>query len=423
MKVHYSKFMVCIGALIAFCLHSSTAEAIFASVKSTGMAATCIAYPQDSLVGAYNPAGMVMIGNRYDLEAGWLHNKGWGTVRGNQSPLAPLVNGHFSGMRTRDIYPAGFGVNRTFCFSDFEVGIGLVMYNRNYQKTTYKHPFPLLGTSNLGLEYLNQTVAPIVSLRFCENHSIGISANCQLERLKVNGLERVDNALFSSNPGHVTNRGYNYSVGWTPTFGYFGQITDRIAIGVTYQPETTMRKLSKYSGFLVHGRLNVPRKIGAGISFRVLPCVTLAFDIEHIHWHPLKSFSNKLLNNGVLEQLGTSDGPGFGFRDQMYYRVGIDWQINGCWTVRAGFRHANTPIRRTQTTVNLLTLDCVEDFATCGATYAFNDCTEISGLFAWGFSKSVRGKGQTIPLIPFGGGTVSLKEQKYALGFALGRKF
>lgn len=420
MKQRLFKLLTCMG-IVAIFMQSSTAEAIFASVKATGRAGTCIADPQDTLVGAYNPAGIIGVGNRFDAEGGWVRNYGTARVSGNTTPFASVVNGNFQGMRTHDAYPGAFGITRTHCFCNMEISTGLILYNRNYQKTTYTKPFILLGTSHLGLEYLNQTLSPIVAIRLWDRHSFGISANKQVERVKVNGIEAFDNFVFSNHPGRVTNQGYCWSTGWGVTLGYWGQLTDCLSIGLTYQPETKMHKLGKYKGFLAeHGKLNIPPKYGAGIAYKLFSCVTVAFDFEYIQWDRIRALRNNLLNDGVLEKLGTRHGPGFGFRNQQYYRVGADWQINESLTVRAGFRHANTPIKKSQTTVNLLTIDCVEDFATFGATWAWN-CHELSAVFAWGFQKTISGT-NVIPEA-FGGGNARIKEQKYAIGLAYGRNF
>lgn len=418
MKLRLLNLFFCIGATFALCSHSSKAEAIFASVKSTGMAAACISYPLDSLVGAYNPAGMVDVGDRFDLEAAWVHDTGHAHVSGN--PI-PGVDGNFNGMRTKDTYPAGFGLNKVFCFNNMEVSAGLILYNRNYQKTTFSQPSVLLGTSNLGLEYLNETISNCYAVKFCERHSLGLSVNYQVERLKVNGIENFK--PISISPDNLTNRGYDYSTGWGVTLGYRGEIMDGLYVGATYQPETRMTRMNKYKGFLAkRGRLNIPMKIGAGISYRVLPCLVVAFDVEFIEWSKIAALHNPLLDDGLLQPLGSKNGPGFGFRNQWYYRVGADWQITECLSVRAGFRHANTPIRKSQTAVNMLTLDLVEDFATGGVTYCINCNHEISAVFAWGFEHKVKGIKNSIP-VDFGGGKVNLTEQKYALGLAWGWKF
>ena len=405
------------GMMLALCLHSSPVEAIFASVKSTGMAATCISYPIDTLAGAYNPAGMTDIGDRLDLEGGWVRATGHSTTKGN---LNPLVNKTEEGMRTKNTFPFGAGINKVWNVAcDWDIATGLILYNRNYQKTTYKHPNLILGTSKLGLEYLNETVSPIIAVKWCNSQTIGVSLDYQLERIKINGLENF--TRLSIYPEDVTNRGYDYSSGWGVTIGYHGQITDALSIGLTYQPETSMSRMNKYKGFIVNGRMNIPRKLGAGISYRFVPCFIVAFDVEQIQWSKVKSLHNPLLHDGALAPLGSDHGPGFGFRDQIYYRLGAEWQVDECWTVRAGYRYANTPVRSSQTAANMVLLDLVQSIATVGVTWNINECNEISGMFAYGFEHSVKGH-DSIPRFS-GGGEADIEEQKYALGLSWGLKF
>ncbi|MCE5316244.1 MAG: outer membrane protein transport protein, partial [Parachlamydia sp.] len=139
------------------------------------------------------------------------------------------------------------------------------------------------------------------------------------------------------------------------------------------------------------------------------------FDAEWIRWNNIHSRTNRLLHNNTLFFLGTEHGPGFGFRDQIGYRVGVDYTLSDCWTVRAGFRHIPTPVRSSEAFFNTLTLDLVQNYITVGATYRYNCVNEFSAFFAYGFRHKLKGE-NSIPLIPFGGGTVSICEEKWAVG-------
>jgi long-chain fatty acid transport protein len=420
-------FQAAIGMVASFCLFTSEAEAILASVKSTGMAATSIAYPQDSLAGAYNPAGMILVGSRLDSEAAWTRNTGHTKLSGNEAPFPPIPdqNGTYDGFRTKNIYAGTFGVNQVFCdncdFVDFS--IGLIVYNRNFQKTRYSKVLNLIGSTTAGLEYVNETVSPIVSARICDcwgnAHNIGISANYQLQRIKVNGIQNF--AQLSLYPEDLTNNGYNYSQGWGFTLGYLAQFGDCLRVGVTYQPKTHMKHLHHYKGFLAQaGKLDVPEKIGAGISYDFFTCFTACFDYEFIRWKGVPALSNSFgFPTSPDTSLGGPHGPGFGFINQNYYRLGLEWRYNPCLTFRIGFRHANTPIRKSQAAVNLLTLDLVEDFITLGGTWNYNCNTELSWFYAYGFEHSLTGP---VPEQLFGG-TAKISEQKQALGVAIGYKW
>lgn len=434
MKFRYLKMLAGLGLYASLFLSTNEVEGVLASVKSTGMAATAVAHPLDALVGAYNPAGMVEVGDRFDMGAYWVRDEGRVTVSGNLAPI-PDVNASADPFRTKDFYAGDFGINKTFCTEiccrQWEWALGLVAYDRNFQKTTFKTNLPLFGTSHAGLEYAQVTVAPTLALKLNECHSIGIAFNIQLERLKVNGLENFADPdvnpflgqVASVSPGNVTNRGYNYASGFTPTIGWLWHINDCLNFGLTYQPKTSMSKLKKYQGFLAqHGRLNVPQKISAGISWDFVPCATIAFDVEHIDWNQVKSLKNNIVNSaGTLNQLGTSDGPGFGFRNQLYYRVGLEYRGLECLTLRAGYRWVRTPFKNSAAATNILLDDTVESFLTVGATWDLNECNEISGLFAYGFENKVTGH-DSIPL-QLGGGDVELKEKKFAVGISWGYKY
>lgn len=438
MKFRCLKMLASLGLLTSVCFSVNEVEGVLASVKSTGMAATAIAHPIDALAGAYNPAGMTEVGDRFDVGAYWVHDDGRTIVSNNVFPVQG-VNGSFNSMRTQNFYAADFGINKMFCTEicgqQWEWALGLVAYDRNFQKTTYKQNLPLFGTSHTGLEYAQVTIAPTLAVKINECHSLGIAFNVQIERFKVNGLEnftspdplnpinQILGQVASTSPSNVTNRGYDYSTGFTPTLGWLWHINDCLTFGLTYQPKTSMPKLKKYKGFLSqHGRLDVPQKIGAGIAWNFIPCATLAFDVEHIDWDQIKALKNNVENSeGTLNQLGASNGPGFGFRNQLYYRVGVEYEVTECLTLRAGYRWVRVPFKKEANATNLLLDDCVESFATCGATWDWDDCNELSAVFAYGFEHKVNGTN----VIPsrLGGGDVKLKERKIALGLSWGHKF
>lgn len=454
--MNFNRFiMTTLGACAALCSWSSQAEAIAASVKSTGMAATAVAYPLDALAAAYNPAGAMEICDRLDVGGYWLHDQGHATLRGNtldnplpSPPFPPgssfsslflggKVNGKFQGFRSHNSYSGDFGFNKRLgCCNEWAVGV--VFYNRNYSKTTYNKNLVLFGKSHAGLEYIHETLSPYVAYQWCDMN-FGISVNIMAQRLKVNGLENFDMpsppAPFgTSSVGHVTNKGYDYSWGCSFTLGWQWHVLDCVTIGLVYQPKTNMSRFDKYKGFLSHrGRLDIPPMYAGGIAWRALCNLVFAFDVQYYGWENVKALHQPLIHKGTLQPLGSTNGPGFGFRNQVFYRLGVDWQVSEELSLRAGYRYGVCPVRSSQTAVNALTLDTVEQFLTLGATYAINPCHELSGLFAYGFNKKVKGKGSIPPGIPnptlaallhqpigFGGGEADLSANKYVVGISWG---
>lgn len=427
MKFSRKGILSCMGLLTTLCLTSSSAQAFIGSDIGAGRANTGIAYPEDALAGANNPAGMAWVGDRLDQAFAYVWDRGHtkiskNTLVGQPLVLNPLTNGTYDAMRKHSVWSGQFGINKDICLGGSDVSVGFVSYNRNYQKTRYKVTNLLFGRTPTGLEYLHEVFAPTIAIRFCDCQSIGLSINYNVHRLKVNGIENFDTPAQSRFPGHVTNRGYNYRTGWGVTLGWRWQVNDCFAVGATYQPRVVMSRFGKYKGFMAeHGRVNIPQKVGIGFMWRFMPCATLAFDIEHIAWHHCKALRNPVLPNLFSSKLGKTHGVGFGFSDQIYYRLGFDYAITECLTVRAGYGHVNSPIRRSQTAVNALLVDTVEDYITIGSTYAWNQTTDLTFFAAYGFEHRIKGK-NAIP-IQLGGGDVALTEQKWAAGLQVGRAF
>lgn len=437
MKFRARKLIAGLGIAAALCGWSSTAEALLAGVRVTGMAAATTAYPQDSFVAAYNPAGISFIDNRVDLGAAWLQAGQHATITGN---VIPGVDGFYPGDRTKDTYIGEFGMRRNL---GCNLSFGLVLYNRNFVKTTYNTPFPLFGTSNLGLEYVNETLAPTLSWKFWNHHSIGVSLNLQFQRVKNNGLENLDQAATfggtTAAPGFTTDNNYNWSSGVGATIGYFGRFfCDKVGVGVAYTPRTHMQHFRRYRGFFADsGQFDLPQRWIAGISYKWIPCSTVAFDVEWVDWAQISALSNPLnVVAGFADptaRLGGTNGTGFGFKSQTFYRIGLDYRIQQ-FIVRAGYRYANTPIVPSQTAANLLLLDTVEQFITCGATWELDCNNDISIMYAHGLRHDVDGSDSIPPGLPpspthvtppfgFGGGEANLSQTQRVLGIAFGHKF
>ncbi len=420
MKSRNLTLLCCFFALLSI-FSAERLEALAASVKATGMGAVGVSYPQDTLVVAYNPAGIVDICDRIDFELVYARDKGSATVYGNQSRAAPLVNGNFNAYHTKEFLAPSFGVSKRFCYGNFEFAAGLIVFNRTATKTTYKKPFPLLGTSPLGMEYIHETISPVIAAKYC-NISVGITLNYMLQRFKVNGIENFDNPRFSSSPGNVTNRGYAYSNGVGLMFGVKWDIIPCLSVGAAFQPTTTMNNFGKYKGFLAQkGLLKIPPIGNAGVTWRFLPCASATFEVQYLGWNRCRCLNNPLVPNFLTARLGDESGAGFGFRSQWVYRVGADWDINNQWTVRAGARFAKASITPPNTAVNLLTCDTVGNYAMAGFSYRPKCNVELSFYYAHGFNRLVKGK-DSIPLL-FGGGEVNLRQEKDAFGFALGYNY
>lgn len=423
MKFYIRKSFAAVAIFTTLCMIENSANAFSPGSKASGMGSTGIAYPQDAFAGAYNPAGIVDIGDRIDLGFGWTRERSNAEVFTSHKSGIEEVNNTFQ--NSTNLYNGEFGINKVFytnaCGWDWDWAAGIVGYNQDYSKTSYEKPVRLLGRTKTGLEHIHEIISPIISLRLNQCHTVGISLDLHLQRIKINGLQQFSNPRLSSSPAHVTNRGHNYSSGLGISLGWKWEASEALTLGATYHSKTSMRKFHKYKGLLAgHGEFNSPERYGLGLAYQYLPVSTLTFDVEWINWHDIKSLHNPLFVDGHKAKLGSKDGSGFGYRNELIFRIGIDYALNESWLIRMGYKQTNLSLRSAQTMLNILTCHTIENFLTLGFTFSWRS-NEITAYFEHGFENTVHGK-RAIPDI-FGKGSVALTESNNTLGISWGYIF
>jgi long-chain fatty acid transport protein len=162
-----------------------------------------------------------------------------------------------------------------------------------------------------------------------------------------------------------------------------------------------MGNFDKYKGlFAESGGFDIPSNWGLGVAFKPTPQWLIALDYERINYSDAASVNNRsslLLNcaNPVAPDfsacLGGSNGAGFGWQDVDVWKLGVQYQINAQWTVRAGYNHSDNPIQPQDVTFNILAPGVMQDHATLGTTWNYDPQNEITGAFMYAFKNSVTG--------------------------------
>jgi long-chain fatty acid transport protein len=385
-------------------------------VKSQGMGGAGVAYAQDSLAAATNPAGMALIGDRMDVGVTWFRPIREGEIAGSVAP----VNGSYDANDKKDFFIPEFGYNKMM---NNNMSLGVSVYGNGGMNTSYTTPIPLFsGTNSAGVDLSQLFISPTLAFKLTPEHSVGIAINFAYQKFKATGLQNFDNPLFSSSPGDVTDNGYDTSTGWGARIGWTGQISQAVTLGATYQTKTSMGEFDKYKGlFAEQGKFDIPSNYAVGIAIKATPKTVVAFDIEEIKYTDSAAVSNKIdpLLSGV--QLGSDNGPGFGWEDMTVYKLGISHEMSNDLTVRAGWNHGKQPIPSSQTLFNMLAPGVVEDHLTLGATWKLAKDSEISGMYMHAFKNTVHGSGSIPP--GFGGGEADLTMYQDSLGIAWGKKW
>jgi Long-chain fatty acid transport protein len=399
--------IVCLSIIGAQQVHSTTA-----SIKGIGMGGACVSYPLDSGVIAFNPAGIVNLCNRFDAGLYVVYNDGSTTVSDN---LLPPVNRTDNNTSHFAYSPEVGGIYHL----NPNLALGFSVYNEKDLRVKYKDNFPLLGTSPVGFEYILEVVAPTVAAKFFDHHAVSFTLNYMVQRFRLKGVETLAHRgfpQFSAYPDFVTNKGYNYSNGLAVTVGYLGDFfNDTVRLGVAWRSKAKMNKLSDYKGFVAQrGTFDIPEVIRAGISVTPFCAWTFAFDYQLIRYDQIPALHNGFTPFATI--LGSAEGSGFGWTNQHFYRLGVNYDFSETLSFRIGFRHANENFKGTNVAPNLLTLDTTVDFITAGMTWLLSENLEVNSCFAYGFDNSAKG---SLPL-QFGGGSIKIEQESFIGALGLG---
>jgi long-chain fatty acid transport protein len=413
-------------------------------MQAKGRGGASTAMTTDSFGGAVNPATMVFVGERLDLGLDWFRPSRSASRAGSAGGTG-FLDGSANGNENQNFFIPEFGYNKML---RPDLSLGVSVYGNGGMNTNYKsgqldqgicrggaptgvRVNLLCGTGNLGVDLSQLVIAPTAAYKFAPNHSLGVSPLIAYQRFKAYGLDAF--SPISSDPGHLTNKGYDSSWGAGLRLGYFGQLTPSVALGAAYSTKIH-GKFSDYKGlFAEQGGFDIPANYNAGIAWKVTPEFTLAADYQRIDYGKVKSVGNPSNQPGCAPGfpagpgvgaacLGASSSSiGFGWRDVNVIKIGVEYRYNGDLTLRAGYNHTDNPVQARDVTFNILAPGVVQNHATLGFTYNVGKSSEITMAYMHAYKKSVSGPANN-PYFAVGGTeTISLSEN--SLGVAWGWRY
>ncbi len=385
--------------------------------QSLGIAGVAIALPQDALAIASNPAGIAQLGSRFDAGLTLFRPERSATIRGNG---VPGFNGEYSGDGKKNFWIPELGYTRAI---DPKLSVGLAIYGNGGMNTRYeRNPFGAIGGQGRAGVNLEQIfVSPALAYKLDDQHTLGVALNLVHQRFSAEGLQPFAQAGTSSAPQHVTNQGTSSSSGAGIRLGWLGQLTPDWQVGASWSSKVN-GSFDRYRGlFAESGGFDIPANWGLGVAWQASPDVKIAADYQRILYSQVKSVANPLSRLLAGQALGTSDGPGFGWRDINVVKLGVSWRQSQQLTLRAGYSHADQPIPSDQTLFNILAPGVVQDHLTAGFTWRIDAHGEVTGYYAHALNKEVKGQG-SIPST-FGGGEADIRMKQNIFGVAYGWKF
>lgn len=378
-------------------------------MKQLGQGGAGVAFPQDSLAGAINPAGMVLVGDRFDLGMTFFRPIRSATITGSSAP----VDGSYDASRHKNFFVPELGFNHLL---NPRLSLGVSICGNGGMNTSYTTPIPLLGSTRAGVDLEQLLVSPTVAFKATEHQAFGASLNLGWQRFSASGLQNFTAPGFSIDPANLTNRGYDASYGVGFRVGWLGEFGKFLNLGATFQSRTYMQEFNKYRGlFAGQGGFDIPANVAGGVALKPTPKATMVFDLERIFYGQVNSISNLDSNRAPL---GANNGPGFGWHDITAVKTGLDYKVSSSLTVRGGYNHSGVPFDSSQTFFNLLAPAVVQNHLTAGATLAVRHGKEVNIAYQHAFENTVNGVNSISPA--FGGGEANLKMYQDSVGLSFG---
>lgn len=389
-------------------------------IRNKALAGAGIAYAQDSLAIATNPSGLTDVGTRLDAGIDWFRPQRNASITGN----AFGADQSFDGDDTKNFFIPEIGYSWQI---DDRLAAGIAVYGNGGLNTDYgNNPYARFGAAgSAGVDLSQLFVTPAVAYRVAEGQSLGIGINFAYQRFKAKGLGIF--GAFSADPNHVSDQGYDHSTGWGVRLGWTGHFTEFVTLGATWQSKTRMSKFDKYRGlFADQGSFDVPETYGLGLAVHPNRDLTFAFDWQKILYSKVPAVGNSVASLFSGSALGSSDGPGFGWRDVDVYKLGVSYAASTSITLRGGYSLARQPVPASETFFNILAPGVVQKHLTLGASWAVTPASELSVAYLHAFKHTVSGANSIpagFPPSGLGGGNANIELTEDSLGVAYGLKF
>ena len=422
------------------------------STAEKGIAGAGVAYSQDTLAAANNPAGMVWQGASFDVGATVFSPMREYTATGGAPGCNPVTgqcpftvgnpftagNQNIESDNEAFLIPH-FGYNWVL---DPDRTIGISVYGNGGMNTEYKGgeatfypmgppggPLTLDGTfgdGTAGVDLSQLFVSTTYSAKAGANTSWGVSAIVAYQRFEAKGLGNF--AGFSSDPDNLSNNDHDTATGIGVRLGLQTEVSPGFRIGAAYQPKIDMSEFDDYSGlFADDGDFDIPSNFTVGLTVDVGANGMLFLDYQQINYEDVDAVSNSI--GGLLDNcldatfsptgdgcLGASDGAGFGWEDMQIVKLGYQW-VSGKNTWRVGYSTTDQPIPKEETLFNILAPGVIEEHFTFGFTRELDAKSSIDFAAMYAPSVSVKGKSAFDPFQD-----IELEMDQYELSFSYSRR-
>jgi long-chain fatty acid transport protein len=219
--------------------------------KAEGQAGVGIAWAQDALAAATNPAGTALVGDRVDLGVVWFAPRRSADIVGN----AFGADASYSGDGKKNFFLPEFGYSRQISST---LGAGVAVYGNGGLQTQYAvNPYGRFGaTGTAGVDLQQLFASPSIAWKPGADQSLGLALNVAYQRFSAQGIGFFGG--FSGSPANVSDKGTDTTLGVGIRLGWTGTLAPGLTAGATWSSRVR-GSFDKYKGlFADGGRFDVP---------------------------------------------------------------------------------------------------------------------------------------------------------------------
>lgn len=355
---------------------------------SKSMAGAGIAMKDNALLGNMNPGGQVFLGTKTSIGIDLFIPKSSYLVMGEPSSFDAGLSSQWPlGLKPGRV-EAG---SKNILFGQLAFNIkfkennsfGIILYGnpkrgKGYETKTYYseliagfgsaagfiNPMGVV-TEPTFMEFGQAFLAFTYSRKISEKLGLGISLIGGTQSLSLGGLEAFASLQYSVHPQEVSTNGVENAYGIGAKLGIQWNVFEKLQAGFTFQSKIYMSPYDSYKGFISEsGKLDVPSEWSLGLVYLPLERLLLAIDVQRVCYSGVPSWALAMKQNGTVS-LGGERGGGFGRKDQMNYKFGLQYRIPK-WQFRAGYQHRDVALVAPDFLLNMLLPDVISDYASLG---------------------------------------------------------
>jgi long-subunit fatty acid transport protein len=373
--------------------------------RAMGMGGTQVADPGGALGSvATNPAGLSEI-DSWDGELGLLGASAYGKFTSKTGAAGTLSSAF--------VFAPEGAIGTHLKGTPLSIGVGVAPQVGLQAHWNYPDPAGGLGgATSYGMQRDNSEIEVI---------RIALGASVQVTRqLSIGGalgLNYNQNLLqtpyiFQSQP---VLRGFKTllnlsSSGWGENgiAGLQYKPTDTVAIGLSYQSETSITTHGEATGnadaqlkalgpgfagvqrdfhYDAQVHIKLPQIVAGGVAWKFLPGWEASGEVDWAGWSdafdtlPVKlTHGNNAQVNGLVGANQLQDNVPLGWKDRFTYRAGLERAVTPSFVLRCGYSYSKSPVP--SETLTPLTAAIPEHTVTVGAGYIWH-WLEVDGAYQW----------------------------------------